>query len=133
MGHIVDPIQKTAIYSRFLLSLRPVFNFKAYFGQQVSIDGWTYIIGFKASGLKVLIPWTARIEDERLKEQGWIGLLTAHAAVGGLCLAANYFYTTLHCESREREIEKWRTKNIALLNEKQIAFDTLMNDRAARN
>ena len=93
---VADPNQTTAIYSRFLLSLRPAFNFKAYFGQQVSIDGWTYIVGFKASGLKVLIPWTVRVEDERVREQGWVGMLTAHAAVGGLCLAANYFYSTLN-------------------------------------
>jgi hypothetical protein len=116
-----------------LLSLRPVQNFKAYFGQQVSIDGWTYIVGFKASGLKVLIPWTARIEDERIIERGWLGLMTAHAAVGALCLATNYFYTSLHCENRLKEVERWKEKNVDLIAEKQTAFDTLMHDRAARN
>jgi hypothetical protein len=59
--------------------------------------------------------------------------MTAHAAVGALCLATNYFYTSLHCENRLKEVERWKEKNVDLIAEKQTAFDTLMHDRAARN
>jgi hypothetical protein len=59
--------------------------------------------------------------------------LTAHAAVGALFLAANYFYTSLHCENRQKEVARWEEKNVDLIAEKQSAFDTLMHDRAARN
>lgn len=129
---ISDQELGTVLYSRALLSARLLHSFKAYFGQQVSIDGWTYIVGFKASGIKVLFPWTCRFEDPSRYDNIWSSL-SMHAAVAGLFLAANYFCTTLTQEKRRLAIEKWREKNLQLLEEKQTAFDALMEQRASTN
>lgn len=118
-----EMIGDLALYSRMLLSLRPLYSLKLYFGQQVSIDGWTYIVGFKASGVKVLLPWTTKPAQIASDEKGSLHDLVGHITVGALFIAANYFFTTLHWKNRQIELERWKQKNIPLLEERQFAFD----------
>jgi hypothetical protein len=95
-------------YSRWLVSLRPLYNFKVYFGQQISIDGWTYIVGFKASGIKVLLPWTIEHEPNSF----------THATIASVFMAANYFLTTLHRDNRKLQVDRWKLKNVPIIEEK---------------
>lgn len=126
-------VSDSVAYSRMMLSWSPMINLKAYLGQQVSQDGWTFIAGVKIAGIKILLPWTV-YKQEAEEEQEWkLSDLTSHLAVFSLFMIANYYQTTLKIKQRNTQVAQWRADIAPKLLEKLHAVNALIESRAQSN